>query len=118
MQIRSLDSIIIHLDPSSMIIRIKTTEPIPFGWRLPSLEELGLYRGLAQKALDEKSKARVGDGWAFFGSYYGYQIKREEISGEQLLIRKESELALIYGRATSWYFGSLTICSLRLLAYC
>ena len=117
MQIESLSSIIvlfIDLDPSSLIIRMKITEPIPYGWRLISLEELGLYRSFARKAMEEKTIARIGDGLTFFGSYYGYQIKKENyyqllayyrgsylrrgiISPEQLLLRKGSELAFIYG---------------------
>ena len=76
-----------------MIIRTKINDSVPFGWRLPSLKELGIYRDSAKKVMEEKSKVRIGEGWAFFGSYYGHQIKMEDVSEEQLLIREHRKLA-------------------------
>ena len=76
-----------------MIVRSKIEFGVPFGWRLPSLKELGIYRNLAKKVMEEKSKVRIGEGWSFFGSYYGHQIKMEDVSEEQLLIREHCKLA-------------------------
>ena len=74
-----------------MIIRDNVSNLFPSGWRLLSLKELGIYRDLAKKVMEEKSKARIGDGWTFSGSGNGFQIKKEEVGEDRLLIREQGE---------------------------
>ena len=92
-----LFSLIQTLGSTATMVKANARDPIPPGWKLVDLKLLGKYVSLAKKVIGGNSIVRLDGGWKFYGSHYGYQLKKSDhfmpkVVKDQLLINEKGRI--------------------------